>query len=464
MKNAEKSGAAEKLLSLIMYLLPLAFLIITYLFMTVAAEDVYQGAGTGTGYLQGAINAFGYDSRLSDMYAWAVIKAFDYQYSFGFDTIFRLIDVAAGYAIIYLISYTALGKRLRLSVRDASVFAAAFIFVYLNKENSSLYVAFSNIHNYLFIGLFTLLFILPFSRKLLGRTLPDVRWFRWAMLLLGFIFGFSSNITPAAFMAALIVVCGYIIIAKKSFSIKNVLKSWEFTAVLGVLIACGVMYGFGRGVEVYTISSSYAAMTGYVSFKTMLAAPIFAAEELLGHLADNIKYMLPLLLLIAFSLGSELLLAKKKMKKNFGGARLEAACLIFIVFHILAMTQIVIIGSSRLIMPAYFVCLAAILYGAVNLADAIVLKRWFKNVFALLLCVVMLSAVCDMGLFRYEYNNQIAPVLERIKNSDAEVVKIKKSELNVPESKIYSYTQLPVIDDWTVEAPVYGKTVEIVYD
>ena len=94
--------------------------------MTVTGEDIFQGANIKSGFLEGMVNAFRYNARLSDMYAWGAIRFFDYQYSFGIDTVFRIIDVILALGIVYLISMLIVGRKLRFELRDALVFKPTF--------------------------------------------------------------------------------------------------------------------------------------------------------------------------------------------------------------------------------------------------------------------------------------------------------------------------------------------------
>ena len=92
------------------------------------------------------------------MYAWPVINFFDYTYKFGVDTIFRLLDVVTAFAIFFLITTIALGRRPRWNVQDALLFGISFLAVFLSDYSRSLVSSFSHIHNYLPTTLLPLLF------------------------------------------------------------------------------------------------------------------------------------------------------------------------------------------------------------------------------------------------------------------------------------------------------------------
>ena len=101
----------RKILTGALFILPVVFFGVCYFLMTVWGEDIIQGAGTTPDVWNDIKGAFMHNSRLSDMYAWTVINFFDFQYSFGVDTIFRLIDVVMAAGIFYLMTSMMLGRR-----------------------------------------------------------------------------------------------------------------------------------------------------------------------------------------------------------------------------------------------------------------------------------------------------------------------------------------------------------------
>lgn len=449
----KKKSTPIMVLNITLYVFPIIFFIITYLFMTVSAEDVLQGAGTRGSILYALSWAFDYNARLSDMYAYAVINRFDYQFAFGIDTVFRLIDVIFAAGMIYLITFIIIGKRPRL--RHGPIFAAAAMAVYLCPFCDSLYLGFSHIHNYLIIGTFSMLLMLPFALKLQGHTVPKGWGFSALMLVLGFLFGFSSNITPAAFLLALIIAMAYTVIRKKRFDIRTVLRPWEFTAVLGMLAAIAIMYGAGNGISHYT-SGGYSELTDYIPLSSALIAPVWV----LRHIAENLRAMAPCLVTLALALAAELALLRKGVYKD-GGARFSAVCLLFVTAHTISMTQIYIRPLFRLIMPAYFVTLAGVGFTARRLLSLLPIKRFIT---ALSLAVLLLTAAAtvDIAVFRAEYNRAIAVVLESIRAAEGDTAEVPRAALEVPRSPVFGFTQFPLVQDWTLGQSIYGKKITLV--
>lgn len=453
----EKWGSRS--LGIILYVIPIIFLAVTYILMTVAAEDIFQGAGTDSDFISGALNAFRYDSRFSDMYAWSVIRAFDYQFSFGIDTLFRLIDVAISGGIIYIITMLILARRPGLRLKDGAVFATVFFIIFANNNYESLYLAFSNVHNYLIIGFFTLLFSLPFGWKLLNRPLPKNGLFTVAMFLCGFMFGFSCNITPAAFLLTLIIVFFFAVINKK-INWSKFLRSWEFASVLGIAAACILMYGVGNGFSAYTGSSDYLITTDYISFSELLAEPVKNIPRVLSHIVDNFRDMAPCCIAIGMMLIFEVTMSKKGNDK--GGVRLVGCGLLFVVAHTLAMSQILVSSSMRLIMPAYFIAVAAVGHGIFHMLELAELSEKSLIVYGIVIGIFVSVATTDMAVYRINYNRSMAEVLEGIRQTEGDIAYVSRSALEPGESGVFGFTQYPLILDWTLEKPIYGKYVVLI--
>ncbi len=455
----QKSEKAEKAISLLLYLLPALFLIACYLFMTVTAEDVLQGAACKRGYLFSIIDTFNYNARLSDMYAWTIIKLFDYRFQFGIDTIVRLLDAAAAYGIMYIMTGMALKSRPRLKLSHSMAFGAVFMAVYLSKYCTSLYIAFSHIHNYLVIGLFTFLFLIPFYRALTEEKLPSGPWFYPLMLALGFLFGFSSNITPAAFLVAWIVTVIYRAVKNRG-SDRKPAALWEICGIAGILIACVLMYGFGSGVSHYT-SVDYGV--DYIGISELLSSPITNGLRAINHIVDNFHAMYPCIVAIALALAFEFAAYKKNL---FGedkpiGIRVVLAGMLFVVMHILAMSQIRAEGIIRLAMPAYFVSIVVGGFSGARILSLAAPRRKAVLSFAAVMVLVLAAAFGDMARFRIRYSNQITPVLEAIRNNPEETVWVNENDLAVMDSDIFGFTQYPILQSWANSQKVYDKTVQL---
>ncbi len=460
----------EKICSVILYLLPALFLAACYFLMTVTGEDLLQGAGLKGQYLYRAKNAFEYNARLSDMYAWGIIGAFDYIYSFGLDTVFRALDVLMGIGIVYIISYIGIGRRLKLCIGDALVFNTVFCAVFLDKNCESLYIAFSHIHNYLIIGIFTMIFYIPFARKAQGVVLPDGLCFKLGIMLLGFLFGFSSNITPIVFLISFFI-CMLIwlinvICNKTKINFKKIITSWETFAVLGVVFACILMYGIGKGFSTY-INEGYINATDYISFNNIFSAPKYYIPKVLNHIYENFYEMFPCiaLLLIALIVEAALYGKNKQNDRSRAGIIFVSCSMLFVVLHILAMSQIRIVLIARLAMPAYFVALSAICFSVIDLIKQVDLNKACICLYSIALIILSGTMVFDVAGHRYEYNRRIGEVVEAISKTENDFYYIPYTKNHIEKSEIFGFNQYGFVQDWVVgQVQVCGKTAYIDYD
>ena len=185
--------------SVILYALPILFFIISYFLLTTSGEDIWQGAGrfrtsATLNPFQDAVNAFNFNSRITDMYAWAVIDFFDYQFSFGPDIIFRILYVLMASATFYLATYIILGRKPKLLIKDALVFCATFSLFIFTPFGRPFYHEFSMIHNYVPLALSTLLFSIPYL-NLIRNQAPQkhLTLLTIGMLFLGLYFGIQTQ-------------------------------------------------------------------------------------------------------------------------------------------------------------------------------------------------------------------------------------------------------------------------------
>ena len=466
----KKQKKADVVLSVFLYSLPVVFFAACYFLMTVTGEDLLQGAGRGNLSLSRASEAFSFNARLSDMYAWTVIGVFDYRFCFGVDTIFRAVDVLMGTSIIYIISCIGIGRRLRVRIGDALVFNAVFLAVLLNKNCESLYIAFSHIHNYLIIGFFSLLFFVPFARKLQGLSVPDGIGFKLYMIISGFLFGFSSNVTPITFLVSF-AICFltwlvYMICTGKKVNPKKLLVSWETFAITGVLAACALMYGMGRGFSSY-INDGYINATDYISFESIFFSPGTFIPKTLNHVFENFREMLPCILLMLFALLAEVVMYRIKHRKgsDLHGIVFVACCTLFVIMNVLAMSQVNILSLIRLVMPAYFVTVSAVCFTALRLIKLIKPQKAVAYVCSVALTFMSLGMTVDVSAHRYEYNRRIGQVIQKFEETKNGFYYIPYSMIHIEKSRIFGFNQYCFVQDWVVgQVEICGKTAYIDYN
>lgn len=462
MSTRNSKNIIQNLTAIGLYVLPVIFFGITYFLQVVSSEDIYQGAGRPGSIITSALNAFHYSARFGDMYAYSIIHLFDYSYRFGLDTIFRLIDVVAGVVVIYLMSVFVLGRKPRLQVKDAVFFAATFLAVFLSEYGRSIFSSFSQIHNYLFISLFSLLFILPFIYWLRKRTLPHLLVNKLTMLIIGFLFGFSSNVTPVVFITTFIVVLLYRRLRlheKVRITTLELVRSWQLFAFIGVGIALVVMYGLGPGLSSYT----HGYNGTYVSLSELMNHPS-SISALFGNITHNVELVLPEVMLLGLTLLFEYVLSKKafigKHKETSPGVVFSAVCLLFFVIHILAVSQINISATDmyRILLPAYECAIISVFFTVNRLLGMLSLDGASLMPAAVFIFVVTSVVTLDIGILMVHQRQQADGVLNRIKVS-TEPVCVIPADNPTATSPLLKYHQRELFVTWAMPETIYGKQV-----
>ena len=419
-----------------------------------SGEDIYQGANTTPDIIGDSIAAFNYNARLSDMYAWSVINFFDYKYSFGIDTIFRLLDVAMGMGIIYLMTYFALGHKPRLKISDATWFLFCFVMIFLTPHGRTLYTGFSLIHNYLLTVLSLLLFAIPYVRQ----RMPNKRYAIPLMAIAGYIFGFMSNLAPIAFLITYVVDKIYALVKKKK---KQPITTWEISGLIGVLLGVATQYLLGPGLSSYT-NGHYATDFDYVSFSQVLGNPIDGLGKLLMHAATNYTRILaPLIACLLVCLAVYVVVRKIKGKSLelkivlTPKRRLILACLLFVFFYIAITSQIE--APLRIVIPAYTVGVICITATLSSLLPK--LPNCVQTTFTALLTIASLAIASVRTATAVNYVRQVSPILDSIKASDQNAVCIPAEAVSSKTIPLIYLAQEPMLVDWAIPETIYGKTI-----
>lgn len=451
----------RKVIAGLLFGLTAVFFITSYFGITTSGEDVFQGAGTTPAVLEDAKAAFAHNARIPDMYAWSVINFFDYQYSFGIDTIFRLIDVALGIGMLYLITYIILGRKLEFELKDALIWTLCFLMLFLTPHGRVLYAGFSAIHNYLLIAIISLGFTLPYLRKLRGAKINSTWWRAALMLLAGLAFGLSSNLTPIAFLLTFALILIIQTIHEKSLrtTLKH-LETWEILGILGILIGMAIAYLGGPGVSDY-LQNGYATEYNYISLETLFTAPGSSIISLAKHLINNTaRVLLPALALLATVAIIRLL--RKKFKPNSESLvwwppekstqNLLIVLAIFITFHILIATQLN--APIRILLPAY---LAAII-----MTMALVqtwTSHWQLNILSLVILLLTFLVVGTKIALTVNYHQKSNAILKKIQNSTEPTICITREEVHSSALPIIYLGQEDMLADWAMPAKIYNKEI-----
>jgi len=456
-----KRGVMKKVLAGLLFGLTAVFFVVSYFGITTSGEDVYQGADTEPAVLEDMGAAFQHNARIPDMYAWAVINFFDYQYSFGVDTVFRLVDVALGVGMLYLMTYVALGRKVRLGLKDAVIWVLGFLMIFLTPHGRVLYAGFSAIHNYLLIVMIALGFGLWYLRRVHGEGMRWRWWQAGLMLFAGVVFGLSSNLTPVAFLITFV---GVLVIRmvreKKIMEVLKRLRVWEILGVAGILIGMAVAYIGGPGVSGY-IDGGYATEYDYVSLGEVMRQPMESAAKLTKHVVSNgVRVVAPMVVVLVVFAGMRVVrkwLWKKQDRLVWWPVeekerRALMALVGFVVVHILVATQLS--APLRILLPAY---VAGVM--AVMLLVREWTRGWGMEVVGAGMLVLVVGVVGARTVLVLEYHVKAGKVLEKIRESETSVVCVTREEVTSRTLSGIYLGQEDMIADWTLPVKIYDKEV-----
>lgn len=418
----------KKFLTGALYILPMVFFVVCYFLLTATEEDIAQGAGTTPDVWGDLLAAFKNNARLADMYAWAVISFFDYQYSFGVDTIFRLIDVAAAMGMLVLLTSVVLGRKVEWRMKDALIFAGIFLMIFLTPFGYTLYRGFSMIHNYLIITLALLGFTLPFLWKLRGKEIPKLYRKWWIAVPMGLVFGLSANFPPLAFLATYVIVklWQWWRIRKNSQDYAKLkLETWEWLMIGGMLVSMVIGYTLGPGVSGYAQDSVYTVSYDYLALGEIVRDFSGSTMRILKHLVVNFgRTLAPVMIILA--IGYVLAWVRKKMRKeklNFlpngdGEKNTLLVILIFCLFCTLAGTQITM--PIRLCLPAYL---------GLTVVAWILLRNWWgkpskRELLAAggIMAILMMIVIGVRGFLAWDFHERVGVILQEVKDSEADEI------------------------------------------
>lgn len=456
-----KRGVTKKVLAGLLFGLTAVFFVVSYFGITTSGEDVYQGAGTEPAVLEDMGAAFQHNARIPDMYAWAVINFFDYQYSFGIDTVFRLVDVAFGVGMLYLMTYVALGRKVRLELKDAVIWALGFLMIFLTPHGRVLYAGFSAIHNYLLIVMIALGFGLWYLKRMRGE---EMRWRWWQaglMLLAGVVFGLSSNLTPVAFLITFAGVLAIRMVREKKVGeVLKRLRVWEILGVVGILIGMAVAYIGGPGVSGY-IDGGYATEYDYVSLGEVMREPMGSAVKLAKHMAGNgARVIAPVVVVLAVFVVMRVVrkwLWKKDEKLVWWPVeekkrRVLMVLVGFVVVHILVATQLS--APLRILLPAYVAGVMATMLLVQEWT-----REWGMEVVGAGMLMLVVGVVGARTVLALEYHEKAGKVLEKIRESETSVVCVTREEVASRTLPVIYLGQEDMIADWTLPVKIYDKEV-----
>ena len=464
MKN--KARKRNKIIAILLYVLPVLFFVNSYFLMTTSGEDMAQGANQAPNVIESAVSWFKWSGRASDAYQYAIIKYYSYtsfEGSFS-NFVFRLLNIALVVVFAYVILLYIFRRRPQLHIKDAIIANMLFVILIYSAHAKVLYRGFSLINNYLFIGIATVLFCLPFINDVYKKREHSWPFSIW-MLVAGFMFGISHNLTPVAFLLAYFLYYLYLrFIEKQKNEISQNLRGWKIAALVGLMIGVAFCYIVGPGVSGYT-NSNYTLMYDYVSISDIMASPAKSFAKIVGHMVSNFNNIVGPLYLPIILCGVIVMLAEKHWRVKFkkwtiAEKRTIIALVSFMFAYWLSVSQIK--QLTRLYFPAHITGIILVLYIFYHYFREFDYKKINKKL-AMAFMAVLICASTFAVIYRtciaFSYYRAIAPQLQTIKNStDSEVCVDRKKNLE-KAYPIDNFVQEPIFEDWTMPEKVYDKTV-----
>lgn len=445
-----------KIIALLLYSLPIIFFMVSYFAITTSGEDIFQGAGN---YRNGveldvardAEEAFRHNGRLPDVYAWTVIDFFDYQFRFGPDVVFRLLDVVMATGIFYAISSVVLGRRPKMIIRDALIFDAAFVMIMLTQHGRVFYSGFSAIHNYMVAIFIMAVFCAPYLMALRGRKMKTRWWMMITMLILGVIFGMSAAIPPIAF-----VVVGVVAMANEWRKNKKIV-GWKICGMAGVLIGLFVSNVLGPSLDFYTSNGVYVTTYDYLAVGDLLTSPLAGMIKVLEHLVMNFgRVVIPIMifggLIVVLVKDARKIFGRKYWRDmNVGRRRTIMACGGFGIMCVLGAFQVN--APLRVLLPAY---VAGILVVLLMFEPCVIKARILGWVIVIMAGGVVMTRL----ILAANYHMRMAMVLEEIKSTDDIEICIDADKIKDVNLPVMYLGQEDMLADWAMPEVVYGKTVK----
>ncbi len=456
MKKAQKTISTaqsikrEKITCIIGYLLVPLFFVLLYCLMFMSYEDLHQSYTEANMSSPEIIhNIYFYIPRIGEFFQHLAVHNMSLSVSLGLDIIFRLLTATLATTLIYFCTYFILGKKPSLKYKDLLIYLGCFLILMVSEVSEVFTFRFSYANNYIIAALITVTFLLPFRLK----TQQTKKWQIFGMLLLGILFGMSTEIGPLAILAILFVWL-IIKIIKKQFHFKTFLRQYklQIIGIIGVLIGILIFY-LGGGLKART-SGGYAEVYDYVSIFSIVKGDTFITiYKLWQHLWFNMRYLMFAPLIICIFILTESLIVKnnrKKDKKMPNHIFLYVTILAFCALYMGASCQIKVLDDMypRYMFLVYVAIFMAVLAFINFLLDSFRLQEKPLRITNIVLIILSSVAIVDMSFAFVVYRIQIGDQLYKIQSNPGVGVFIKSSynDVTMIPSPIFRFAQMTPFD------------------
>lgn len=413
------------------------FFAIAYIFMTKAHEDLtqtYFDYGKTTPELLHQI--YHYIPRIGEFYQHVVMQFMTAQVSFGPDLFFRLLIAAMSVGLIYLLTVFVLCRRPKLQLKDVIIYLGLFVVLLAFELAMTFLYEFAYAHNYVIAALILVGFLLPY--RLASRSSCPLAYI--GMLILGFLLGISTEITPIAILIIMVGLAAYLKHSQR-LSWKEFWRRYhlQITGVIGILLGL-VFFYLGAGLSTRT-NGAYGEICDYIPLSNLLSNPVGTIEKLLEHVWYNTRYLTFGLIFVLFILLHEYTQAGKT--RNYSCFILQLSIFAFDVLFIGAASLIKVHDDlyPRVMMPVYvaiFVSIALYFYQD-YLGPHEKLPKIFRVIGAVLVIVSLVMTV-DMSYGFISYFKTIRPVIPEYSSIETEPYYVDSYDM--APSPLFKFTQL----------------------
>lgn len=441
-RQAQHERKVTKAICMACYIIVPVFFCLLYLLMTMSYEDILHTKwNAGGSIVDLLVTVYNYLPRLGEFYQHVAMWFMDIQTTLGFGLILRLLDAVICVALIYLLTIFILKRRPRLSYKDALIYVGLFVLLMLFETSEIFMYRFSYVHNYILAMLVTVGFLLPYRLELrASKPLALI-----GMILLGFLFGISNEVTPIA----VILVLGAVGLIQKfttGIAIKEFAQKYrlQIAGLLGVFLGLLFFY-IGAGIEGRT-NGGYGVVYEYLHLSELLHHPRYAIATLIDHFWYNLRYLsfaLVLLLLITFSA----FIRHKKSQPN--QLPLQICILAFCILFLGASSLIKLHDDiyTRFLFPVYVaVFVSLFIHLSEQLSPTDVSLQTFTKVSCIVCLGISVLMTIDMTYAMLRYHIKIASICDKIIQDDQSIVLEDLSDPYMKSSPIFHFRQLTPVN------------------
>lgn len=448
---SEKKRGLEKYICLIGYLIVPCFFVVLYCIMLMSYEELNQKfpemTKTIPEILYGILN---YIPRAGEFYQHTAVHYMTLSMSFGLDLLFRLLTATMASGLIYFSTFLVLKRKPKLKYKDLLIFLGLFLLLMISEASEVFTYRFSYVHNYILAALLTVVFLLPFRLQIENKKFLPL----CGMVILGFLFGISTEIAPLAFLIilAFIVVVKFI---KKQLHWSDFWQKYRLYlfGVIGVLLGIAFFYLIGAGISFRT-NGGYAEVYDYVSiFNIFKSGKIVTLYKLWQHAWFNMRYLAFPVLMMGLFILIETLIKKFFAKDKKTNIYLYCVVLAFCALYMAASMQIKVLDDMypRYMFLVYLSIFISVMSFVRYLLDIFNIEEKILKRSAIIACIVAAVAFIDMTFAFVFYRVQVNPYLDKIARDEitGSVIttgEIQTKKVNMAPSPIFKIMQLTPFD------------------